>query len=194
MRRLTAILILLLSLSSCGYGFSGGGSTLPDDVKKVAVAVVENETTVPQVGLILTEAIRAQFERFQIVEVVDREFEADAVLRAKITEIDTRVRGVSGATDIELETELMMNVEAELVRRSGQLLWKGKIQVLRDFASAGSAVVTSSAGFAQGGISAGTLGTLGSKELLRGEQQVALEAMVEEAAYKIYFESVASDF
>lgn len=167
---------------------------MPDDVKKVAIAVAENQTPVPQVNLILTEAIRAQFERFQKVEVVDREFEADAVLRSKIKTIGTRVRGVSGESDLELETELVMTIEAELLRRNGQLLWKGNIQTTRDFASAEGAVVTSSAGFASGGISAGTLGTLGSKELLRGEQQAALEVMIEEAAYKIYFESVASDF
>lgn len=197
MKLFRALLIvgLLSMLSACGYGFQGGGSVLPPDIKTVAIPRAENDTTYNGVDLQFTEALRSSFERYGVVNVVDREDRADAILDSRIVSIQTRTGSVTGRTDIELEQELIMTISASLKRRSGQLLWRDpQLMVRQSVASTSDVVVTSSSDFATGGIGAGTLGGLGSRELSRGQQDEALEDLVEEAARRVYLDAVAADF
>ena len=197
MTKISSIIILsfVIFLNSCGYGFQGAGTVLPDDVRIIAIPVVENKTTDPTLALLLTEAVRSRFERYGIVTVVEQPLAADAVLKLSIESVQTRVLDVTSQTDIELGTELVMHVSGELNRTNGALLWKNPSLIVQDsFASAGNVVVTSSSGFAQSGITSQTLGTLGSRELARGQQQEALDSLIEEVARRIYFQSVAEDF
>ena len=81
------LISILCLFGGCGYTFHGGGSVLPPDVTKVMIPMVENNSTEPGLGAIVTEALRDQFERFGALSVVDSYGEADAVLDAKILEI-----------------------------------------------------------------------------------------------------------
>ena len=192
----TAIFLVALGLfSGCGYQFQGSGSILPDDVKTVAIPIAENSTTEPGLGLRFTEALRSRFDRYGAVSVIEDSADADAVLRAKILGIDYRVRNVTSTTDIELEQELVMIIGAELRHKTGQLLWRNeRLQVIESFASTSDVVVTSSAEFSSGNIGSGSLGSLGSREVSRGQQDEALEEVLEEASRKIYLQAVAADF
>ncbi len=58
-----ALLALLVLTVACGYRFQGSGSILPKDINTVAIGLVDNETTIPGLGLELTEALRSEFER-----------------------------------------------------------------------------------------------------------------------------------
>ncbi len=185
----------LFFLTSCGYQFRGSGSTLPEDVQTVGVDMVQNDTTIPRIGLLMTEELRSQFERYGVVNVSDTVAGADAVLKAKIVSVDSRVKDVTGSSDIELETEVTMTVSAELLRDTGQLLWKDdNVKIRKTIASTSDVVVTSSSSFAQGGITSSTLGSLGSKEVERGLERDALEDMIEQAAQTVYIRAIASDF
>ncbi len=62
------------------------------------------------------------------------------------------------------------------------------------FASTSDVVVTSSSNFSQGGIGSSSLGSLGSREVSRGQQREALSELVEEASRLIYEDAVAADF
>lgn len=192
---LATVSLLSGSITGCGYQFRGSGNSLPDDVQKIAIPVVENKTTESGLGLILTEALRSRFERYGVVTLVDDESEADALLEAEISNVLTRVQDVTGQTDIELEQELILFVSAELRRTNGQILWKNPQLVASEtFASTSDVVVTSSSNFTQSGLSAASLGSLGAREVARGEKRRALEDLLDRASWKIYSESVASDF
>lgn len=187
--------ILLLLLASCGYQFQGSGTSLPDDIKTIAVPVVENETTEPAIGLELTEKLRSRVERYGVVRLVKDERQADVVLRTKIADISTRVQDVAGETDIELEQEILMLLRAELRRKNGQILYKNNQLLVRDtFASTSDVVVTSSSSFSQSGLSAGNIGALGNREVSRGQKRIAIEQLLDDASRIIYEDSIASDF
>ena len=193
---LNAVVSLSLSvLSGCGYQFQGSTSILPPDVKKIAIARVENDTTYSSVGYKLEEELRSQFERYGVVEVVDETRSADAVLYAKITNVDTRVRNVTSETDVAIDQELFMTVAAELRRKNGQTLYRdSNILTTESFASVADTVVTSSSSFAQGNINADTLGSLGQREVSRGQEEQTLDTLVEETARKVYLNAVAAGF
>jgi outer membrane lipopolysaccharide assembly protein LptE/RlpB len=195
LKTLYLIILLAFFLMSCGYQFQGSGSILPPDVKTVAIPLVQNDTTDSTLTLTLTEALRSRFDRYGVVTVVERADDADAVLSTRIVKVSTDVQGVTSATDIELESSVTMDISAELKRQSGQVLWRNpNLRVTKSYASVSDTVVTSSSSFAQSGISSGSLSTLGSREVSRGQQQEALEELIDDVAQTIYFRAVASDF
>jgi len=199
--RLKNILFLFIYLGAfsflggCGYKFQGSGSVLPDDIKTVSIPVVKNETSESGLEIEFTEKLRSRFERFGVVDVVETGIDADAVLDTVITNVYTEVRDVTGATDISLEEDLIMVLSSELKRRNGQILWQLKNYVVREtFAGTSDVVVTSSSSFSQAGIGASTLGSLGNREVARGQQRIALSDMLDEASRVIYEDAVAADF
>ena len=194
--RFQVLALLLTSLCvSCGYRFQGSGTILPQDVRKIAIAPVDNQTTESGLALILAESLRSRFERYGVLTIVEDQSDADAVLSSKITRIDTRVRNVTGETDVALELDLIMTISGELKRKNGQILWRNtKLEATQPFASTAGVVVTGSSSFAQGGIGASTLGSLDSLQVSRGQKDQALNDLVEEATRKLYLDAVAADF
>ena len=194
-------LLLLLPASccffwaSCGYSFQGSGSILPPDIKTIAIPLAENDTTEPGLGQRFSESLRTRFDRYGAVKVIEEESEADAVLTARVVNIETNVSDTTSNTDIELESELVLTVSAELRRKSGQLLYRNAAMSISDSAAAvGDVVVTSSSQFAQSNIGSGTLDTLGSREVARGQGSQVIEDLLEEASRRIYLDAVAADF
>ncbi len=186
---------LLSILTSCGYHFQGSRSILPEDIKTVYIAPVTNLTPEPGLGLKFTEVIRSTFERFGALRVVYQKRDADAIFKARIVSIENQTRSVTGATDIELELDLVMTISAELRRSSGQLLWSNpSYRASKSFASTSDSVVTSSADFASGSLSVGSLGGLDSREISRGQSEEVLDSLLEQTSRKLYLSSVASDF
>lgn len=195
MKKVCILLLGMALLSSCGYGFQGGGSVLPDDVNTIVVRVAENNTTEPGLGLRFAVKLRSRFDRYGAVKVVDSEDDADAELITVIKSVETRVRAVTGASDFEVEQELIMTVRSELRMMNGQILYRNEnLQATSSFGSTSETVVTSSSQFAQAGIDSDTLDTLGSREVSRGQKNIALEEAMEEAARILYLDSVAEDF
>ena len=191
----TALLLSLLSINGCGYRLIGSGTVLPPDVKKVAILPVDNQTSETGLSNELTESIRSNFERFGVVEVVDDPKEADAVLRTKVVKLDTRVRSVTGSSDVAVDYDLVMTLSGELKKRNGQVLWRNNnLRASESFASTSGVVVTSSSDFAQGGLSAGALGGLDSREVSRGQQREALTTVIEEISRLLYLDAVAPGF
>jgi len=193
--RQSIILGLVLTFTGCGYQFRGSGSVLPEDVKTVAIAKVENNTTQSGLADDLQDAIISEFERYGAVRVIEDVNQADAILNTRVVKLETLVRNVTTGTDIALEYDLVMRVNAELTRANGQLLYKNdELSVSESFAGTGDVVVTGSSAFAQSSLNSGTLGTLSTREVSRGAQETALEELVDEVSRRIYLEAVAESF
>ena len=193
------VCILLLAISSsiisCGYTFQGSGSILPAEIKTIAITQVQNNTTEAGLGQRLAQALRLRFERYGAVEIIEDSSNADAVINSEINSLSTLVKSVTGQTDIELETELVLNINAQLVTSRGETLWADpSLSVYESFANISDVVVTSSSDFAQSGIGSGTLGSLNSREVSRGQERAALDELLDEAARKIYLSAIASSF
>ena len=196
--------VILLGCVSCGYTLQGSGTILPADIKTVAIPAVENDTTESRVGARMTEELRSRFERYGVVRVVDDSSLSDAVMKVRISKIETKTRNVTASSagtipDVAVDQDLTMTLSAELRRKNGQLLYKNSnLTVSESFAGITSVVVTGSSSFAQGGIDASTLSSLGqqasSVAVAQGQQSQVLDDLIEEASRKLYLESVAADF
>lgn len=193
---LTILLLALLGGSyGCGYGFQGGGTSLPPEIKSVAILPVENNTTESGLSIQFQEALRSRFERYGVLQVVDSEEDADSIMEVKIIGLTTRVKNTASKTDAAVTADLVMTVSAELRKRDGTVMWRdSKFQEKTSFAGTGDVVVTSSSDFAQGGISAGALGGLDTLEISRGQREQALADLSDEMARQLYLEAVAEDF
>lgn len=195
MRKISLLIIAIINFSACGYTFRGGESVLPPDVKTIFVPIVRNATTEPGIDIILTEALRDEFERYGVLQVTESRGGADAVLEATIQSINQETRTSTSNTDNALQQATVMIVSAELRRKSGPLLWKNPtILVTKVFGLDSSAVVASSADFATGGIDSSTLSSLDALEVTRGQQKQALEELTEQVATRVYTEAVLPEF
>jgi len=195
MVRVLAMFVILLQLSGCGYTFSGGGSVLPPEIKRVAIPLVENTSTETGLTTIVTEALRDQFERYGVLSVVEEPKDADAVLNARILKVRRATSTVSARDDGALQQDTSMIMAAELRRTDGPVLWRNKrIVVTKVFATSSDTVVTSSVDFAVGNIGASDLQGLDSREVSRGQEQEALANLADQAARIIYDQAVMPDF
>jgi hypothetical protein len=163
-------------------------------VQTVSIRVAQNDTTEPGLGLKLTEKLISRFERYGVVKVVQTRDEADAELITRVISVNTTTRDVT-SDDIALEQDLTMTISAELRRRNGQVLYRNPgLTTTESFAGTSDVVVTSGSDFQQGGIAAGSLGSLGSREVSRGQQDQVLEELLEETARRLYLDAVAAEF
>ena len=189
------LLIVAFMVTGCGYTFHGGGSVLPPDVTKVVIPMVENNSTEPGLGAIVTEALRDQFERFGALTVVDNYGEADAVLDARILEVSRNTRAVTSNTDTALQYNTTLTLAAGLRRVTGPVLWRNpSVAAAKSFGTTSGAVVTSSVDFASGSLGGADLASLDDREVGRGQEREALMTLAEDVARTIYYEAVAPDF
>jgi outer membrane lipopolysaccharide assembly protein LptE/RlpB len=182
-------------LSGCGYAFQGGGSILPPDVKRVYVAPVENNSTELGLADVVAEALREQFDSYGVVTVVERQNEADAILKVKVSSLKRATRTTQSNTDVALQLETTIVMAAELQRVTGQVLWRDSaIKVSQGFGTNQTSVVTSSASFAGGSIAGSDLSNLSAREISRGQENEVISKLAEDAALLIYNSAVAPDF
>jgi hypothetical protein len=185
----------LLSLVGCGYAFRGSESALPPDVTTVFIPVVRNQSTEAGIDLLLTEALRDEFERYGALRVVDSESQADAILETTIISIKQERGATSSRTDTALQMFTVMNLSSELRRTTGALLWRdNRMQVQQSFGTEGGAVVATSADFASGNIGSTDLASLDAREVSRSQEQQALEDLSEQVARRIYAGAVLPEF
>jgi outer membrane lipopolysaccharide assembly protein LptE/RlpB len=195
MARILALGLMACQLVGCGYSFSGGGSVLPPDVKKVEIPLVENSSTETGLATVVTEAFRDQFERYGVITIVEERQDADAILNARILRVRRATSTVSARDDGARQQDTSMVLAAELVRPDGQVLWRNpRIVVTKAFATSSDTVVTSSVDFAGGSLGATDLRGLGGREVSRGQEQEALNNLAEQAARTVYDQAVMPDF
>lgn len=187
--------VAVVGLAACGYTFRGSESALPPDIKKIYIPQAENGSTKLGLALIVTEAVRDEFDSYGTVSVVDSQNEADAVLKVRVINVQETTSAVRSGTNTALQMQTTMFLSGELRRVTGPVLWRdNSIMVTQTFGADSSVVVTSSLDFAGGSIGAGDLSGLSSREVSRGQEASALRALSENAARMMYDKAVAPDF
>lgn len=122
--------MLLLAVSGCVYGFSGGG--FPSHIRTVAVLPFDNRTGEPQLTQEVSEAIRGAAQGRLGLRAAG-ENDADAVVRGEIVRYEPDVplsfqTGTQvGATRVDVtrrQVQIVINVEI-VDQREGRTLWRG---------------------------------------------------------------------
>lgn len=184
----------IILLSACGYTLQGSGTILPPDVKNIYIPKVENDSTALGLADIVTDALSDQFDSYGAVTVVDKQIQADAVLKVRVVSLTQSTDTVS-SNNTASQMDSTMILAGELRRVTGKVLWRDdQVRVTKNFATNASTVVTTSPDFASGSISSQDLSGLTQRELSRGQQAQALLSMSADAARMIYDKSVAPDF
>lgn len=192
---LIAVTFIALMGTGCGYALRGSGSVLPADVKNIYVPRVENGSTELGLADVVTDALRDEFDSYGTVSVVEKQGDADAILKVRILDVKNSTSTVNAATNTSLQMDTTMFLAGELRRTTGQILWReNNLKVTKEYAANQSVVVTTSPDFASGSISASDLASLSSRDISRGQEAQALNDLASNAARMIYDKSVAPDF
>jgi hypothetical protein len=85
--KLATVLVLLVSLSGCGYSLAGRGSSLPSYVRSIGVPLFINSTPVFDLEQILTQRVRLEFIGRGKYQVVPDATGTDVVLNGEITSV-----------------------------------------------------------------------------------------------------------
>jgi outer membrane lipopolysaccharide assembly protein LptE/RlpB len=193
--KFVGIILLSVCLSACGYTFRGSGSVLPPDVKAIFIPLAENNSTKIGLAEIVTESMREEFDSYGAVSVVDRQSEADAVLKVTIANVKETTSTVNAQSNTAVQMDTTMYLAAELRRVTGPVLWRdGAIKVTKAYGTNASVVVETSPDFASGSISSSDLSSLSTREISRGQEASALNTLATDAARIVYAKSVAPDF
>lgn len=122
---------VLLATAGCGYALVGQASNVPDDVRRVYVAPLENRTPRSQADQFVTRAIADEMVTRQRFTVVSSESEADAVLSGAVNTF--------GVTPVAFDnlgraTEYEISITAQMLFRrvgSEEPLWANEQYVFR---------------------------------------------------------------
>ena len=134
MRR--GLLLLLVALAAgCGYSVRGH---LPDDVRSVAVPILENRTTKPAVETEMTRALADAFATDGRLRVVSRDA-ADAVLEGEVTGYELVSIAFDPSANVRLyRLVVTMNVRLRDVRRKTLLFEQFGLSEKADFRVSGA--------------------------------------------------------
>lgn len=115
------VLFLVTAATSCGYHFKGMGLKAPEDVRTIAITVLENKTAEPGIETVFTGDLSYEFTRSKVLQVVDTKL-ADAVLSGSIASLnlDTVAHTEDYQSD---ERRAVITLSLVLKRRDGKVIW-----------------------------------------------------------------------
>ncbi len=193
MRSVRAMFAILLFsavvpvVSGCGYSFVAPGAYLPDDVRRVYVAAIDERRSDPELSEALERELRGVFRRSGRFELAASEAASDAKLHVAIVSAASRPVAFDDLDEV-LDYETTMRVDAVLKSDEGEVLWTGKgIGATRAHAAVAGAVITSSSAF-QSSERLTDADLAGFDTVQLGEQRthVAREQLVVDLATNIY--------
>ena len=131
---------LLIVCLGCGYGFVMLQDTLPGGVKRVAIPTFNNRTHEAGLENVFTQAIRNEFFKSKIVEVVAKE-EAQAEIIGTINSIGIQSmahseRDLSGRAKKILANQYSANVDVSVVLSripDKKILWERNLSDARQY-------------------------------------------------------------
>jgi len=125
MIRRASILILVLLLAACGYGFRGTVSYLPEELKTIAIPYLDTQTN--EIGLeeSLTQGLVREFNRSKHLRLTDLA-RADVILEGRIVSVETHAVAFEDVRTA-VARRVVVNVDLVLIRTDNKhILWQRK--------------------------------------------------------------------
>jgi len=114
------IFFLCLSLSACGYKFSGGGD-LPEKIQSLSIGVLENRTRENGLESQIANDLIYQFTRFSNIQLMDKK-KAEAHLTGIIKSATTRTISHK-STNQPTERRIQVLLDMKLTAADGNVIW-----------------------------------------------------------------------
>ncbi len=133
---LSAILALLILLSSCGYHTAGATTTLPPDVKVLAIPSFQNQTHTYHLETGLTAAVIREFNtrtRYRIVQSTSPSGEQpDATLQGTVVSAQVAPVAYDSVTGRAATGLATIVLKVTLTARDGRVLYSNPNYTFRD--------------------------------------------------------------
>jgi outer membrane lipopolysaccharide assembly protein LptE/RlpB len=129
-----AAVLLVLSVlftTGCGYRVVGRASTLPADIRTVAVPAFENQTVTYRIEQRLTEAVVRSFLTRTKYRVVADPQAADATVHGQIAALDAGAVVFDAATGRATAVLVTIRLSVRLEDRTGKVLYRNNNFVFR---------------------------------------------------------------
>jgi outer membrane lipopolysaccharide assembly protein LptE/RlpB len=129
----TAAMILASLLSGCGYHVAGHSAALPANVKTIGIPALENRTNQYRIEQRLTAALVREFLAKTSYRIVADANQADAVLRGRITSLESSAVLFDAATG--RATTMLVTMRCEVVleeREPPKVLYRNDNFLFRD--------------------------------------------------------------
>jgi len=132
--RIIIMLITFLTLTGCGYRFSGGGEYIDPVVRKVFIEPFANRTSQANLEDTVRLAITDWFIRGQRFQIVDNEDQADALFRGAVQSLTTTPLSTR-TTNLAAEERMTLTLELSFEdRRTKKVIWKdGNFSGIQDY-------------------------------------------------------------
>ncbi len=136
LRGLAASILVLLSLTGCGYTLVGRASNLPEDIQDVYIEPLRNDTARAQVEQILTQAITDEMLTRRRFNVVNDTSEADAVLGGSVLSLTTRSLefdpdGLASSLEVTITADISFSRVPTAGQEEGEVVWSNARYVFR---------------------------------------------------------------
>src|SRR4051812_48076827 len=127
------LFIGVLICSGCGYHTAGKTSTLPTKINVLAVPTFVNHTHAYRVEQVLTSAvIRELTTRTQYKIINDKSDDADATLRADVTQTSTAPLTYDSTSGRATSSLVVVTMQVSLVDKKGTVLFSNSNYTFRE--------------------------------------------------------------
>ena len=130
-RSLSAVVLLAVVSSSCGYSLAGRGSFLPAYIKTIGVPTFANRTTVFNVETLLTQKVRSEFIGRGKYTVLPQNTGVDALLVGEVSSVSITP---ASFTPNQLASRYVITMTARIElrdERQNSVLWENPSLVFR---------------------------------------------------------------
>lgn len=182
-----ALGVLIAAASGCGYRLVGEGSLLPKDAKTVYIEPFINRARDVGLDKELTTALRSEFYRRGLLQVVDQSERADVIVSGVLRSLDTSVASVNRRDEV-LQYESVLGLDVTLRRREpDEILWRGQgLRLSEIHGGSRAAVVTTSSEFRTGTLNASDVRRMTDIQLTEVEKREMRGRLVERFAKELH--------
>jgi len=140
--KVAPLLVTVTLLSACGYALAGRGSSLPDHIRRIGVPMFENQSQIPELDRVLTEAVQQELRSKGRYLIVQEATGVDAVLTGTVRPVSLTV---SAFTDARQAQRYLVTVLAEVefkdVRENKVIFSRAVLRASEEYEAIGTAAV-----------------------------------------------------
>lgn len=182
-----ALVILIVSITGCGYHFAAEGSGLPPQAKTIYVEKFTNHSRYTGLDDQFDRYLKEEIAQHKRLQLVDDPGQADLVLSGEFSYI-TALAAATNAVSEPIEYTQTLTANAQLIdQHSKKVIWRSTgISATDTYATVSSAVVTTSPEFLQGNLRARDVANLPDMQLAKTQSDLSQGQTLESLAQSVY--------
>jgi outer membrane lipopolysaccharide assembly protein LptE/RlpB len=184
---LQLVLVVLASITGCGYHFGAEGSGLPPQAKTIYVEKFTNHSRYTGLDDQFDRYLKDEIAQHKRLQLVDDPGQADLVLSGEFSYIRS-LAAATNAVSEPIEYTQTLTANAQLTdRQTKKVIWRSTgISATDTYATVSSAVVTTSPEFLQGNLRSRDIANLPDMQLAETQSGFSRGQNLENLAQSVY--------